>query len=138
MMMQLDSSRPAASLVWKRKGRSERAEDTDSLQALITTPVFEDGLIFGVCSYGQFRCLDAASGDRIWESLDLIELGRWATAFLVRNGDRYFINNDLGDLIIARFDEKGDAGLLDWQAYIWTGEDFSPLQDQAASGGSRR
>ena len=38
----------------------------------------------------------------------------------------------------ARFDEKGDAGLLDWQAYIWTGEDFSPLQDQAASGGSRR
>ena len=107
MMMQLDSSRPAASLVWKRKGRSERAQDTDSLQALITTPVFEDRLIFGVCSYGQFRCLDAASGDRIWESLDLIELGRWATAFLVRNGDRYFINNDLGNLIIARFDEKG-------------------------------
>ena len=107
MMMKLDPSRPSASLVWKRKGRSEQPEDTDSLHALITTPVFEDGLIFGVCSYGQFRCLDASSGDRIWESLDLIELGRWGTAFLVRNGDRYFVNNDLGDLIIARFDEKG-------------------------------
>ena len=107
MMMKLDPSRPSASLVWKRKGKSERPEDTDSLHALMTTPVLEDGLIFGVCSYGQFRCLDASTGDRIWESLDLIELGRWATAFLVRNGDRYFANNDLGDLIIARFDEKG-------------------------------
>ena len=107
MMMKLDPSRPSASLVWKRKGGSERPEDTDSLHALMTTPVLKDGLIFGVCSYGQFRCLDASTGDRIWESLDLIELGRWATAFLVRNGDRYFASNDLGDLIIARFDEKG-------------------------------
>ncbi len=107
MMMRLDLSSPSASLVWKRKGVSERAEDTDSLHALMTTPVLKDGLIFGVCSYGQFRCLDASTGDRIWESLDLIELGRWATAFLVRNGDRYFANNDLGDLIITRFDEKG-------------------------------
>ncbi len=107
MMLKLDPYRPSASLVWKRTGASEQAEETDSLHALMTTPVLEDGLIFGVCSYGQFRCLDASTGDRIWESLDLIELGRWATAFLVRNGDRYFASNDLGDLIIARFDEKG-------------------------------
>ena len=107
MMMKLDSSRPAASVLWKRKGRSERPEDTDSLHALITTPVLQDGLVFGVCSYGQLRCLDGASGDRIWESLELIELDRWATAFLVRNGNRYFANNDLGDLVIARFDAEG-------------------------------
>jgi len=107
MMLKLEADSPSASLVWKRKGGSESAEETDSLHALMTTPVLEDGLIFGVCSYGQFRCLDASNGDRIWESLELIELGRWGTAFLVRNGDRYFANNDLGDLIIARFDEKG-------------------------------
>ncbi len=107
MMLKLDPYRPSASLVWKRTGTSEMAKETDSLHALMTTPVLQDGLIFGVCTYGQFRCLDASNGDRIWESLELIELGRWATAFLVRNGDRYFANNDLGDLIIARFDEKG-------------------------------
>ncbi len=107
MMMRMNPSRPSAGVVWKRKGRSELPEHTDSLHALITTPVVEDGLIFGVCSYGQFRCLDASTGDRIWESLELIELGRWAAAFLVRNGDRYFANNDLGDLIIARFDREG-------------------------------
>ena len=107
MMLKLDPYRPSASLVWKRTGASEQPEETDSLHALMTTPVLEDGLIFGVGTYGQFRCLDASNGDRIWESLELIELSRWATAFLVRNGDRYFANNDLGDLIIARFDEEG-------------------------------
>ena len=33
--------------------------------------------------------------------------GRWGTAFLVKNGDRYFVNNDGGDLIIARFSREG-------------------------------
>ncbi len=134
MMMKLDASRPSASVMWKRKGSSERAEDTDSLHALITTPVFEDGLIFGVCSYGQFRCLDASTGDRIWESLDLIELGRWATAFLVRNGDRYFANNDLGDLIIARFDKEGYHE-VDRTHLIEPTTDYS---GRSRSGGRRR
>ena len=107
MMLKLDPARPSTRVVWKRKGRSERPEDTDSLHALITTPVLQGNLIIGVCSYGQLRGLDAATGDRLWESLDMIELGRWASAFLVRNGNRYFVSNDLGDLIIARFDEEG-------------------------------
>ena len=32
---------------------------------------------------------------------------RWGAAFLVRHGDRYFVNNDAGDLIIAQFTPKG-------------------------------
>ena len=30
------------------------------------------------------------------------ERARPATAFLVKNGDRYFINNDRGELVIAK------------------------------------
>ncbi len=107
MMVELDSRRPAARQLWKRGGRSERADATDALHALITTPVFSQSHIYGVCSYGQLRCLDAEDGDRIWETLDLIELSRWAAAFIVRNGDRYFINTDKGDLVIARFTPRG-------------------------------
>ena len=33
--------------------------------------------------------------------------GRWGSAFLVKNGNRYFVNNDVGDLIIARFTREG-------------------------------
>ena len=107
LMMKLESGRPAAELLWQRKGSSEMADKTDSLHALISTPVIEQGHIYGVCSYGQLRCLLAGNGDRLWESLEMIELSRWAAAFIVRQGDRYFINNDRGELIIARFDPQG-------------------------------
>jgi hypothetical protein len=29
------------------------------------------------------------------------EKARWASGFIVRQGDRFFINNDRGDLVIA-------------------------------------
>ena len=35
------------------------------------------------------------------------EKARWATAFLVRHRDRYFISNDRGELIIARLSPSG-------------------------------
>ena len=33
--------------------------------------------------------------------------GRWASAFFVKNGDRYFINNDQGDLMIGTLSPEG-------------------------------
>ena len=35
------------------------------------------------------------------------EQDRWATAYFVRHGDRYFVTNDSGELIIARFTPEG-------------------------------
>jgi len=106
MMMELDSSGPGARLLWRGKSNSE--QQTDGLHALINTPVIAGNYMYGVCSYGQFRCLDARTGERLWETIDLTkDRARWATAFIVRNGDRYFINNDRGELIIARLSPKG-------------------------------
>ena len=105
-MFRLDASRPRAELVWK--GNSESEIKTDGLHALVTTPVIDGDYIYGVCSYGQFRCLDARTGKRVWETMDLtVENARWASAQIVKNGDRYFINNDRGELIIARFSPEG-------------------------------
>lgn len=106
MMIRLDSAKPVAALDWK--GTSESEINTDGLHSLISTPVIDGDHIYGVCSYGQFRCLDARTGKRVWETLDVTkEKARWATAFLVRNGDRYFINNDRGELIIAKLSPEG-------------------------------
>lgn len=105
-LLRLDPRRPASELVWQGSSNSEI--DTDGLHALITTPVIEGDYIFGVCSYGQFRCLDARSGRRIWETFAVTgEHARWACAHIVRNSDRYFINNDRGELIIARLSPSG-------------------------------
>ena len=106
MMLALDGRKPAAEILWHGKSKSEI--DTDGLHALVTTPVIVGDYIYGICSYGQLRCLNARTGARVWESLELTkEKARWASGFLVRHGDRFFINNDHGELIIARLSPDG-------------------------------
>jgi outer membrane protein assembly factor BamB len=112
MMLRLAADKPDAEVVWKSQGRGETPEKTDTLHSIMCTPFLRDGYIYGVCSYGELRCLRASDGKRIWE--DLRATGRatkpterWANAFLVAQGDRFFLFNEKGDLIIARLSPKG-------------------------------
>ena len=105
-MVELDPGAPKAKLAWK--GSSESEINTDGLHSSFSTPVMDGDYIYGVCSYGQFRCLDARTGKRVWETQQVtVEKARWASAFLVRYKDRYFINNDRGELIIAKLSPEG-------------------------------
>ena len=106
LMMTLDADRPDAAVRWKGDNNSEIL--TVGLHSVLATPFIVDGYIYGVGSYGQLRCLDAATGRRIWETQAVtVERARWASAFIVRHEDRFFINNDRGDLIIARMTPAG-------------------------------
>ncbi len=104
--MLIDLAGEKSSVVWKGKSSSEI--NTDGLHAVVNTPVIDGDYIYGICSYGQFRCLDLKTGERVWETMEVTrEKARWASGFIVRNGDRYFINNDRGELIIAKLSGKG-------------------------------
>lgn len=92
-------------LLWQRHGISERK--TDALHSMIVTPFFREGHIYGIDSYGEFRCLNAISGDRVWSDQTLLENGRWATAYFVQNGDRTWITTEKGEIIIAKLTPKG-------------------------------
>jgi outer membrane protein assembly factor BamB len=108
MMLRLDSTKPAATPIWRTEKESEK--NTTQLNAVMCTPFLEDGYIYGVCSYGQLRCLKAETGERIWETFQATTGGepvRWANAFIVKNGSRFFLFNEKGDLIIARLSPKG-------------------------------
>ena len=106
MMLNLDAADARSEILWKGKSASEI--NTDGLHAVITTPVIVGDYIYGICSYGQFRCLNARTGERVWETLDVTrEKARWSAGHIVRNGDRFFINNDRGELIIARLSPDG-------------------------------
>ncbi len=96
-------------VVWRGQGRSEKPDGTDALHCVMSTPFLLDDHIYGVCSYGELRCLKADTGKRLW-STDAPTGGkssRWANAFLVQNQDRFFLFNEHGDLIIARFTPQG-------------------------------
>ena len=104
----LDAAKPAATLLWEGKRNSEK--QTDTLHSLMSTPFIEEGHIYGVCSYGQLRCLKLETGERVWETFAATTGGgpvRWANAFIIKNGGRFFLANEKGDLIVARLTPKG-------------------------------
>jgi outer membrane protein assembly factor BamB len=105
MMAQLDREKPAAEVLWRKRGPSE--SKTEAIQPIIATPYFDGDYVYGVDSYGQLRCLDAKTGDRIWEDLTAVPKARWSTIHMVKNGDRMFMFNERGELIIARLAPDG-------------------------------
>jgi outer membrane protein assembly factor BamB len=98
-------------IVWKAHGRSENPDDTVALHCVMSTPFIKDGHIYGVCSYGELRCLDLKTGERLWSTHKPVtgKSTRWGNAFLVPQGDRVFLFNELGELILARLSPKGYA-----------------------------
>jgi len=105
LLLRLIPDRLAVERVWQRCGQNEL--NTDALHSIISTPLIQDGYIYGVDSYGELRCLDLRSGDRIWEDLTAVPKARWSTIHFVKNGDRVWMFNERGQLIIARLSPRG-------------------------------
>ena len=105
LMLKLQPSELSVEPIWRRRGASER--DTDALHAMISTPYFEGDYVYGVDSYGELRCLDARTGDRIWEDLTAVPKARWATIHMVRNGERMWMFNERGELLIGTLSPQG-------------------------------
>jgi outer membrane protein assembly factor BamB len=106
LLLRFSADKAAPAEVWRGTGRGEMPNQTDKLHAIIATPVIRDGHIYGVCSYGELRCLRLEDGKRLWQTLEATCGGtrpqRWANAFLIEHGDRCFLFNERGELIIAR------------------------------------
>ena len=105
-----DAPAPTAEQVWRRQGVDEKR--TDALHSIIATPLFIGDYVYGVDSYGELRCLDARTGDRMWEDTTAVPKARWSNIHMVRNtadagGDRVWMFNERGELIIARLSPQG-------------------------------
>ncbi len=105
LMLKLDRDKPAVEQLWRRLGPDE--QHTDSLHAIISTPYIDGDYVYGVDSYGELRCLDAKTGNRIWESLAAVPKGRWSTIHMVRNGERTWMFNERGQLLITELSPSG-------------------------------
>ncbi len=105
LMLRLPPNALTVEKVWQRAGGSE--QDTDALHSIISTPVWIGDHIYGVDSYGEFRCLEAKTGDRVWEDQTATPKARWSTIHFVQNGKTTWMLNERGDLIIARLSPSG-------------------------------
>jgi len=112
--LKLASDKPAVSEVW-------RGEKTTGVYPTCSPPFLEDGVIFGACQQGHFRAVDLATGKRLWETFAPTTGKRFASSgsvFFVKNGDRFFMLGESGDLIIAKlsrekYDELARVHVID-------------------------
>jgi outer membrane protein assembly factor BamB len=102
VMLKLAADRPAVTEVWPRKTGI-------GVYPVNSTPIIEGGVIYGVDQTGQLMAAKVETGERLWATAAPTTGGKptnTATAFLIQNGDRYFLFSETGDLIIARLSPK--------------------------------
>ena len=103
--MELGSNPPSAKELWCSDPNDQRRKD--DLTALMTTPFVRDGLVYGVSGKGEMLCMKLETGDLVWRDFAPLEGKKadFATGFIVANQDKFYIFNDLGELVIAKMDE---------------------------------
>jgi hypothetical protein len=103
VLLKLAADRPAAQEVWRGKPKT-------AVYPINSTPFLEGGYIYGVDQPGPLRCVKLQTGERLWETNAPTTGDRpasSATAFLIKNGDRFVLMSETGDLILARLTPKG-------------------------------
>lgn len=107
LMIRTPKDTLTSSVVWRAIGTDE--QKTASLHSMIGTPIVDGKYVYGVDSYGEFRCLNAETGDRIWEDLSAVPKARWSTIHMVKqaNTDKIWMFNERGELLIANLSPTG-------------------------------
>ena len=114
MMLEFRPGEAAPTVLWQASASSapERQWKKAGFNTTMSTVLLLDGHVYGVSLYGETCCLDGATGQRVWTTLEPTSGGtepreRWSTLFMVPHGDRVFVWNDHGDLILARLTPAG-------------------------------
>lgn len=117
--LKLDSSKPAVAKAWQ-------GSRSIGLAPVSGTPYVKDGIAYGIDGDGFFKAMRVATGEQLWNTARPVN-GRdndkrsgatEGATFVTRNGDRFFIFGETGDLVIARlspekYEEVSRAKLLD-------------------------
>lgn len=118
VVLKLDPTRPAVTEVWRNPDPNKPKA---GIYPVNMTPFIDHGVIYGVDQPGMLRAAELTTGKRLWatfkpvlgeEKANTEEFrgGGSGTAFLVKNGDRFFIFAETGDLIIAKLGPDSKAG----------------------------
>ena len=102
-MIRIGEDNRSGEIVWS--GNSRRG-----IGGVLNTAILHDGYIYACGNGGRYHCAELLTGNRLWSTFELTSGRRsapWGNVFSVRNGDRYFHANDVGDLIIARMSPTG-------------------------------
>jgi outer membrane protein assembly factor BamB len=112
-VLKLNAEKQTVAPIWQEvmvKGK-EMAPKPRGLYPVNVPPFIEGGTIYGIDQPGMLRAVELDTGKKLWftfkpvigkeEAEDYAGAGS-GTAFIVKNGDRFFLFAETGELIIAK------------------------------------
>lgn len=117
-VLKLDPKEPKVSVVWQEAAdkNMNRKPKPRGIYPVNMTPFIDRGTVYGVDQPGMLRAMELESGKKLWFTFKPV-IGREepedykgagsGTAFIVKNGDRYFLFAETGELVIAKLSPKG-------------------------------
>lgn len=102
LMLQLASEKPTAKVIWPKSRATARRILSDT-----STALFRDDYIYSARSAGEFVCLEASTGNQLWETDKVTDSKSGASVHVTANGDTALLYNDRGELIRARLTPQG-------------------------------
>jgi outer membrane protein assembly factor BamB len=117
-VLRLRADKPEVEVVWHEvaEKNGDRKPKPRGLYPVNMTPLIEGGVIYGVDQPGMLRAVELDTGKKLWfthkpvvgyeEDEDYKGAGS-GTAFLVKNGPRWFLFAETGELVIAELSPRG-------------------------------
>jgi outer membrane protein assembly factor BamB len=102
LLLKLRGDAPGVEVVWRNRPKQ-------GISAVNVQPFVADGVVYGFHESGELRAMRVPEGDFAWRGGGPLG-GRpqgSGTAFITRQGDRYFLFTETGDLVIARLTPAG-------------------------------
>ncbi len=114
VMLKLSADKPEAKEVWQ-------ASPKIGVYPINMTPFLDGDTIYGVDQTGNMMAVEVATGKRLWQESSPVTGKKpqpSGTAFIVKNGDRFFCFNEQGELVVAKmtpekYTEFGRAKILE-------------------------
>ena len=104
-LLRLSQETPMAEKLWHRHNKDNA--DGLGMHCLISTPLIQGQYVYGADNRGVLRCLDSKTGEQVWEDRTAVPEDNFATIHLIRNGNRTWMFNERGELIISRLTSEG-------------------------------
>lgn len=104
-LLRLSQEKPAAEKLWHRHKKDNA--DGLGMHCLISTPLVQGQYVYGADNRGVLRCLELKTGEQVWEDGTAVPENNFATIHLIRNGNRIWMFNERGELIISRLTPQG-------------------------------
>jgi len=117
VVLKLDREKPKVSVVWQEAAdkNMDRKPKARGVYPVNMTPFLDGGIVYGVDQPGMLRAVELETGKKLWfthkpvigrvEAEDYKGSGS-GTAFIVKNGDHYYLFAETGELVIAKLSSK--------------------------------